>query len=63
MEEKKMKRFRSSLKPQFWLAALPLAAVLTGLAFPTLAQAVTVSSTNPSNGAVNTPAPIAARTS
>jgi hypothetical protein len=55
MEEKTMKRFRSSLKPQFWLAALPLAAVLTGLVFPTLAQAVTVSSTNPSNGAKNTP--------
>jgi len=50
-----MKRFRSSLKPQSWLAALPLAAVLTGLAFPNLAQAVTVRSTNPSNGATNTP--------
>jgi hypothetical protein len=55
MEEKKMKRFRSPLKPQFWLAALPLAAILTGLAFPNLAQAVTVRSTNPSNGATNTP--------
>jgi len=50
-----MMRFRSTLKPQSWLAALPLAAVLTGLAFPNLAQAVTVRSTNPSNGATNTP--------
>ena len=50
-----MKRFRSSLKPQSWLAALPLAAVLTGLAFPNFAQAATVRSTNPSNGATNIP--------
>src|SRR5208337_278152 len=50
-----MKNFGNSLMPQSWLAALPLVALMTGLAFPTIAQGVTVRSTNPSNGAVNTP--------
>lgn len=52
-----MKSYGSSLKPHSWLAALPLAAVLAGLAFANVAhaQAVTVLSTSPSNGATNTP--------
>jgi hypothetical protein len=50
-----MKKFGSSLKPQSWLAALPLAAVLAGLAIPCVAQSVTVRSMSPSNGAINTP--------
>jgi hypothetical protein len=50
-----MKSFGSSLKPQSWLVALPLAAVLAGLAFTSVAHAVTVRSTNPNNGATNTP--------
>lgn len=52
-----MKRLRNSLRPLSWLAALPLVAVLTGLAFPSVApaQSVTVLSTSPSKGATNTP--------
>ena len=50
-----MKRFRSSLKPQSWLAALPLVAILTGLALPNFAQGVRVRSTIPANGATNAP--------
>jgi len=52
-----MKRLGKSLKPQWWLAALPLVAVLAGLVFPGVlrAQSATVLSTNPSNGATNAP--------
>lgn len=50
-----MKSLTNFLRPQSWLAALPLAVILTGMAFSNLAQAVTVSTTNPSNGATNTP--------
>lgn len=41
--------------PHAWLAALPLIAILSGLAIPSVAQSVTVLSTSPSNGATNTP--------
>lgn len=41
--------------PQSWLAALPLVVLMTGLAFPNVAQGTTVQSTSPSNGAANTP--------
>ena len=55
-----MKIFGNTLKPQsrlatFSLAALPLVALLVGLALPTLAQGTTVVSTNPTSGATNTP--------
>jgi len=50
-----MKSFRKSLKPQSWLVALPLAAVLAGLAFSSVAQGTTVLSTSPRNGATNAP--------
>ena len=55
MEEKPMKRFVNSLQPQSWLAVLFVAIVMTGFAFPSVAQRTTVLSTNPSNGATDTP--------
>ena len=50
-----MKRFGNSLKPQSWFAVLFTVVLLTGFAFATVAQGTTVLSTNPSNGATNTP--------
>jgi hypothetical protein len=55
MEEKTMKSFSNSLKPQSWLTSMPMVILLSGLAFATVAQGTTVRSTNPSNGAKNTP--------
>jgi hypothetical protein len=55
MEEKTMKKFGHSVKPQSRLAILFVAVVLAGFAFANVAQATTVLSTNPSNGATNTP--------
>jgi len=48
-----MKKCGDTLKPQSWLAALPLIAVLSGLAIPCVAQGITVLSTSPGNGATN----------
>jgi len=50
-----MKKFGHSVKPQSRLAILFVAVVLAGFAFANVAQATTVLSTNPSNGATNTP--------
>lgn len=50
-----MKAFGNKQNPQLWLTALSLAAVLAGLAIPSVAQGVAVLSTSPSNGATNTP--------
>jgi hypothetical protein len=55
MEEKTMKKFGNSVKPQSRLAVLFVAVVLAGFALANVAQATTVLSTNPSNGATNTP--------
>jgi len=41
--------------PQSWLAALSLVCLLAGFASHSVAQGVTVLSTSPSNGAINTP--------
>lgn len=55
MEEKTMKIFGNSLKPQSRLAVLFAVVILTGFAFASVAEGTTVLSTNPSNGATNTP--------
>ena len=50
-----MKSFVNLLKPQSRLAVLFAVVFLTGFAFTSVAQGTTVLSTNPSNGAKNTP--------
>jgi hypothetical protein len=50
-----MKRFGKSLQPQSWLAVLFVAVVMAGFALTAVATPTTVLSTNPSNGATNTP--------